>query len=104
MEKPPSFLQLLEKSGKYSLVIVIFALAFQYWGVIQLEKIPIPHLVDILYVYLILSGSSATPFIYLERKKKVVPGKFCPACGSPLEMYPTYKCPKCGKLEYKKES
>jgi|LGVF01.2.fsa_nt_gb hypothetical protein len=97
------FVQLVTKSGKYSFVAVIFALAFQYWGVVQLQNIPVPKLVDILYIYLLLNGLAATPFIYLERKNQVVPGKFCPDCDTPLEASIKYKCPKCGIIKFEKE-
>jgi hypothetical protein len=98
-------LQLLSKSGTYSFVIVIFALALQYWGVIPLELIPIPHLLDILYGYLMVNGMAATPFIYLERKSRVALGKFCPKCNRQLEVSVTYKykCPKHGVIKFEKE-
>jgi len=102
MEEKLPFLQLLSKSGTYSFVIVIFALALQYWGVIPLEQIPIPHLIDILYGYLMVNGMAATPFIYLERKSRVAPGKFCPNCNSQLEASVNYKCPNCGEIKFEK--
>lgn len=103
MEEKLHFLQLLTKSGTYSFVITIFALALQYWGVIQLELIPITRIVDYLYAYLMVNGIAATPFIYLERKTRVAPGKFCPKCDRPLEASVTYKCPKCGVIIFERK-
>lgn len=92
---------LIKKTGKYSCIISIFAVAFQYWGVINLENIH-PQIIDVLYVFIIANGLSVTPYIYREERAKISLSKLCPHCNTPLEKLPKYKCPKCGLLEFKK--
>lgn len=90
------------KVGELCLVISICALAFNYWGVFHLEMIPIPHIVDFVYLWVMINGLAASPFIYLERRKHEAIGKYCPNCNSPLEATTHYRCPNCGELSFKK--
>jgi len=105
MEIKPSFTHILTLTGKYQFIIVVFLLAFQNWGVLQLQKIPYPfpppspQIVDVLWYSLIASTVIASPFIYLERKSKVSPAKLCPDCDRPLEVAFKYKCPNCGDIK-----
>ena len=98
------FLQLVTKSGESIFVIALFLVAFNYWGVFQLEKIPFTHIVDYLYLYLMINGVAAAYFIYSKRKIRVAPGKFCPQCDRPLEVKTTiYECPEHGVIKFEKE-
>lgn len=94
------FTRLLLKAGKWTLVIVIIAVVLNHWEIL---KIPIPHLVNVLYAYILLNGLAAGPYIYLEKRATVVASKVCPQCGVMLESSMTYNCPNCGKLEFKKQ-
>lgn len=101
MEISSFFTNLLNKTGKYSTVIAIFAVSLQYWNVLHLENIN-PFLINFLYLYIIASGIFATPFIYFEKRPKILQMKTCPQCNTTLEMSVNYNCPKCGKLVYEK--
>jgi hypothetical protein len=93
-------LKRLLKSGEYTLIVAIVAIALSHWGVFVLDKIPIPHFVDILYGYIVLNSFFAGPFIYLERKAARVSEIMCPKCRGKLEAITNYNCPNCGRLEY----
>ena len=97
----PSFYRIAINSGKYAIVIVALALAFNFWGVFDLTKIPIPYFLNILYFYLIINVVAATPFHYFERKIKKSSQKLCPKCNKPLDEITEYKCRTCGRLEFK---
>lgn len=79
--------------------MVTAALALNWWGVINLSKIPYAHTVDILYAYLLLDTLGA---LKLLRGKRPEIDKVCPTCDSALQSKPRYICPKCGELNYKK--
>ena len=93
---------LANKVGKYAYIGAAIGVAIQYWGFVNLENIH-PMVPTGLYIYVICSGIAATPYIYFEKKAKVVLSKLCPYCDTPLEKLPKYKCSKCGVLEPKKE-
>lgn len=95
------FKQLSLKAGKYALFVAILAVVLNYWGIIALDGIPIPHFVDVLYGYVLLNSLVAGPFIFLERRGRQKVGLLCPKCKEPLEEIIDYACPKCGKLEFK---
>lgn len=101
--RSPSFLKLVDISGKWSFVVVIFALAFNHWNVFSLHNIPFPYLIDALWGYLIFNGLVATSFKFLESRGRLALGKFCPQCGAPLEADFNYRCPKCGVIKFEKE-
>lgn len=97
------FRRIAFRTGKYSLFLAILAVALNYWGVLALDKIPIPHFIDILYAYVLANGSAASLFLFLERKAQLALGAACPQCKGPLEAITSYNCPNCERLEYKKQ-
>jgi len=94
--------KLVNRTGKFSCMAAILLVALQYWKVINLEGIS-PLIISGLYVFIILNGIAATPYIYLEKKAKVSVSKICPNCDTPLEKIPKYQCPKCGIINSEKE-
>lgn len=96
----PHFYKIATKIGKWMIVIVSLSLALHHWGVVNLEKIPIPSLVNILYIYLVINAAAASPFIYIEKKPRMGQQKLCPKCAEPLEEIVEYKCSNCGKLRF----
>jgi len=97
----PQFLTLVDVSGKWSFVAVILGLAFHYWNVFQLQNIPIPHFVDILWGYLIFNGLVATTIKFLENRNRSSK-KVCPKCGNLLEIDLNFRCPECGTVRFEK--
>lgn len=97
------FRQLALKTGKYTLFLAILAVALHFWDVLALDKIPIPHFVDGLYLYILVNGLATGPFIYLEKRARVAFEIICPQCKGPLEVITNYNCPNCGRLEYKQQ-
>lgn len=97
-----NFQAIVSRFGKWTLIGVIFVIAFNHWDIINLSRIPLPHLIDAMYLYLLLNGAVATPFIYLERRAKVKAGKLCPQCGNLLEETSNYSCPTCGRIRFDK--
>jgi len=91
------FLTLLKKTGEYTFVFVIFLLAAQYWHVIQLQNIPIPYVVDLLYIYLLINATGLAYIIYQKKKSYASVVKYCHYCNAPLGDYIQYKCTKCGR-------
>jgi len=91
-------LNILTKAGTCALPVVMASLLLNYWGVIMLSKVPLPFFVDGLYIYTVVNGAAATPFIYLERRAKLAHGKTCPYCDSILESSINYTCPKHGEI------
>lgn len=87
------------RTGKYILVLVILAVALNYWEVLSLDKIPIPHFVDILYGYMLIHGLAIGTYSYLGTRVRAI--KMCPQCDTLLEIAASYICPNCGKLEFK---
>jgi hypothetical protein len=96
------FEDLMTKSGMIALPAVMVLLTLNYWGIFALSKIPIPFFVDGLYIYTIINGMAATPFMYLERRAKTSHGKKCPKCDTILEATTHFQCPKCGDLKFEK--
>ncbi len=94
---------IVSRFGKGTFVVILFVVAFNHWGIVNLSGIPMPHLIDILYGYLLLNGAAATPFIYLERRARVRAGKNCPRCGELLEEITNFTCPKCGQIRFDKK-
>jgi hypothetical protein len=90
------FLPITKIFGVWSLLIVAIILAFNWWGVIDLSKLPF-HTVDILYGYLILNTFGIVGIIKIKRPKTE---KFCPICDSALQSKPHYSCPKCGDISF----
>lgn len=74
-------------------------LALNYWGSINLAKIPFTHFTDFLYGYLVLGalGGVLNPF----RRRRPEADKRCPQCDSALQFKPHYVCPQCGDLHFK---
>jgi hypothetical protein len=93
------FLSYAKIFGTASTFAVAVALAFNWWGVWNLSKIPYAHAIDILYVYLILDTLAA---LKLLRGKRPEIDKLCPRCDSALQSKPHYICPKCGELHFNK--
>ena len=86
--------------SKYLPSLAIVGVAFNYWGVFNLDKIPLPHFVDILYGYVILNGLAGSLFFF-GKKKEQVTTEICPKCKASLQADIHFICPNCGKLEYK---
>jgi predicted RNA-binding Zn-ribbon protein involved in translation (DUF1610 family) len=87
------------KIGNYALVGAVFGVVFDHWGLLPLNKIPIPYLSPFLHLYLLINASAASVFIYLEKKNKVAIDRFCPECGGKLEIHNRFKCPACGEIK-----
>jgi len=94
-----NFVSYVKKSGTWSTVVVSALLAFNYWGVLDLSKIPYGHTVDILYGYLIVGIIGILPLL---RKRRPEVDKLCPVCDSPLQSRPQYSCPECGDIKFEK--
>ena len=97
MRIPDVFLKYVYEGGKYSLILAVFGVALNHWGFIKVSK----YLLDFLYAYILLNGVSVSPFVYLERRKRVSQSA-CPKCGELLMITPQYVCPECGKLIFEK--
>ncbi len=94
------------KRGHYAQVIAVLLVVFDYWKLIDLDKVPfayIPHLRDGAYLFIGLTASAASVFVYLEKKNRIAINKFCPECGTELEISHNYKCPTCGDLTFSKK-
>lgn len=89
----------LFKTGNYTLIGIVFAISFDYWNVIDLSQIPIPHSIDYLYVYLLLNATAAGPYVHLEKKSRVAIGKFCPSCQTELNISQKFHCSNCGNIK-----
>jgi hypothetical protein len=87
-----------KRFGAGTTLVVIIVLALNWWGVINLSKIPFTHTVDILYAYLIFATLGA---LRLRKRKRPEVDKLCPQCDSALQSKPHYICPKCGELNFK---
>lgn len=95
--------RLSERAGDWALFWAVVLVAFHHWGVLELDKIPIPHVVDIFYGYILLNVMALATATYRERRARPVPQAFCPQCRQPLQALPKFKCPQCGLLEFKRE-
>ena len=93
-----NFQAIVSRFGKGAFVIALFAVALHHWEILNVNGIPI----NILYGYLLLNGTAATPFVYLERRARVRAGKNCPQCDGILEEIINYKCPTCGRIRFDK--
>lgn len=89
----------LFKIGNCTLIVIVFGIVLDKWSVFDLSQIPIPHMVDFLYIYLLVNATAAGPYMYLEKKKRVAIGKFCPVCDSKLEISQKFHCPNCGDIK-----
>lgn len=92
---------LLLKTGKYAFVVAMLLVFFNYWDVIQLDKIT--GFVEFLHVYVLLNAFAAARLIYREKKARVSVDSICPQCKQSLETSVNYTCPNCGHLEFKKQ-
>lgn len=92
-----TILSYMKRGGALAILLVVFGLFFNYYGVISLEKIPIPNLEIGLWIYLILNAGIATPFHYYRERVNPV----CPQCGSVLKVKSSFSCPKC-KMKFLK--
>jgi len=95
-----NFRLVVSRFGKGTFVVTLFIAAFHHWGIVNLSGIPIPHLIDAIYLYLLINGVAATPFIYLERRARIRAKKNCPQCGRLLEETAKYRCPECGQIRF----
>jgi len=102
---------ILKKAFNYSLqwaegafIVTIILLSFNYWNVLSLEKLPIPHFVSGLYIYLLLNGFVLYRRYSINIKKSVASGKTCLFCGSPV-LVNTYICsnPDCEAIADKSQ-
>lgn len=91
------------RGSRYAFALVSIAVAFNFWGVFDFSKLPIPHFVDWLYGYLVLNVVLGGVSVY-SHKPRPIPAIACPQCGNPLEATQSYECPSCGKLEFRKET
>ena len=94
----PKLLHYMNKGGAAMIFLVAFGLFFNYYDVINLDNIPIPHLTVGLWAYLLINAGIATPFHYL--KNKTDENSVCPNCGEPLEINPRFYCKNCGELKF----
>jgi len=78
--------------------------ASNYWQILELENFPVSWAVDGLYIYILVNGAAAAPFIYLERRARRAPQPLCPQCQQPLQTALKYECPDCGKLQFSEET
>lgn len=101
--KMGTFTKYTFRFGKWTLIGVITLLAGRHWGLVDLDHLTLAGLsfVDLLYMYLLLNGLSATPFLYLEARARMRKGTCCPQCGRILR-FTGYECPKCGEIQYVK--
>ena len=104
MGKSLNFKDIVARTGKWTLLVVIVLIALNYWNVINLSGIPIPRFESYLYVYLLLNGVAASPYIIWERRARVRSAKICPQCDKLLESTPVYKCPECGTIQFEKDN
>ena len=88
------------KTGNYTLIGVVFSIILDHWDVFQLDKIPIPHFVDFMYISIGINVSAFSVFLYLEKRSRVA--AICPECGNELEIVKNFKCSDCGVLKFNK--
>ncbi len=94
--------KLILKSGTWALVGAILLVAFNYWSVIDLSKLPISWFTDLLYFYIIVNASSVSIFGYLDRKERAKVDPICPHCKDLVLVKPRYHCPNCGDIKFEK--
>lgn len=90
-----TILSYMKRGGASAIFLVVFGLFFNYYGVISLEKIPIPNLEIGLWIYLIFNAGIATPFHYYRERARERVNPVCPKCGSVLKVKSSFSCPKC---------
>ncbi|GFO96076.1 hypothetical protein ig2599ANME_0262 [groundwater metagenome] len=95
-----SFMQNMKKGGAAAIFIVIIALFFNYYNVINLKNIPVPYFETILWGYLFINAGLATPFHYFKERNTVK----CPKCGSQLKVESSYSCDNCGSLKFERKN
>ncbi len=103
MDQVINFKTVVARFGKGTFLVVVLAVTFSHWGIINISGVPIPHFVDILYAYLLFNGIAVTPFVYLERRAKAQARKTCPSCGAQLEENLNFTCPTCGRIRFEKK-
>ena len=101
MKWPAVDIPLLNKLGPGATTVVGVGLALNYWGVIQLLNIPIPHFVDGLYGYLAINAAAIWPFTHFRARQRPAVGKNCPRCSGPLKIDENYSCSNCGTIEFR---
>lgn len=89
---------LAKKAAAGTLTVILVLLCLDYYHAIQLYKVPIPHLVLGLWVYVILNGAAASMFHFFKEN-----GKTCPKCGIKLKTRTSLRCKKCGVLKFRKK-
>lgn len=98
MDISPILTEFVSRTGKWSLIVAVFLIAFNHW---QLIVISSKLFLDMLYFYVLINAIFVSPFLYLERRRKLA-NVVCPYCGEVLRMLPQYKCPHCGKIKAEK--
>lgn len=102
MDRGTMFGQLFRKTGEYSLIVALLAVAADHYDVVQLSNVP--HFVNLLWLYVLVNGIAAARFMYVRRRKGGLgPKAVCPQCKSVLQQDVSFTCPQCGKLEFKKD-